>query len=140
MEINLGGLSKATCNPDEFAQLVKLGVFTVSNPGIASQDLAPTTGGMAPAEPQSLAAEAIASSAESSNQIDVNTFFESISSSMGKIAITVLRCGGTIKQSELVEKTGIRGAALRRPNGALNKRIRRAFRKPDSRFLYGSGA
>ena len=117
-----------TCNPDEFAQLVKLGVFTITNyktPENAPQNLAPTTGD--PVEPQSHRTDAVAPNTGSANHIDVNIFFEDISPSMAKIAIVVLRHGGTVRQSDLVAETGISGAALRRPNGALSKWIRRHF-------------
>lgn len=58
--------------------------------------------------------------------IDSDLFFRAISRSMARIMLVFLGHGGRVEQSRLLTETGLTGTALRRPNGALNQRIRDA--------------
>jgi hypothetical protein len=56
--------------------------------------------------------------------IDENLFFHGVSPLMAEVMLAHYKYGGELSQSQLNEETGKSGPALRRPNGALNDRVR----------------
>lgn len=114
---------KITCSATEYAELVRLGVFS-------------ETGFSASPPPQATIAdintiteknleETVVSVGELG--IDENKFFDDMSPLTAKFLLALVHSAGQIDQSELLRRLDLEsGRSLRRPVGSAHKRIREA--------------
>jgi hypothetical protein len=136
MEIMLDGVGKVTCTPDEFVQVMKSGALAnYKTAQTESQHSGAIRLDSAEIGPEAAVVEVTAPIVNNSIQISRQEFFKEISQPMAKIALALLRSEGRIAQRELTAATNVSGAAMRRSNGALNKRIRLSSRNQIPSFF-----
>jgi hypothetical protein len=122
MDVLLRNGDKLTCTPDEYARLVELGVVRQDVPFVTNKNIGIS---------ESNRAEERRIDQEGKPFIDPDQFFTRISKTMARILSSLIEHGGRIAQSTLTQEIdangkSLHGKSLRRPNGALNVRIRQA--------------
>jgi hypothetical protein len=127
MKATLNGIGEVTCTPEELDHLLRLnGIKELlrltggdSSNRPAQSECRAHPGDNGGREPNSLITNSVT--------IDTERFFRKPTRSMGQIMLAYLRHGGAISLRQLLQDTGFRsGGSLRKPNGALNERMRTA--------------
>jgi hypothetical protein len=101
--------------PDEYKRLIELGVLPNPGRSVASNNKHEVDGH-----------KKLKTNQEDDQLIDPDLFFLDLSPLMAKILHSLIQHGGEITQLQLTQEMGKSGQSLRRPNGALNNRIREA--------------
>jgi hypothetical protein len=124
MELDLQGV-RVSCTPEELAQLIALNI--VPNPSAAAGSATFSPRHEAAAAPRSGDdGDTVGATRPNHSNIDRAELLRSTSRNMANVLLAFLHHGGRISQGELTGLTRLSGPSLRRPIGALNKRVRAA--------------
>jgi len=126
MKFSIQGIGEVECTPQELHQLIALGAFSPAANGVEPTLRNGIYLGMSSA-PHEAAVPAPRLGLQQERQLNGDLFFRDVTPLMAAIMVAHMSYNGRIRQSQLLGETGIEsGLSLRRPNGALNRRVRDA--------------
>jgi hypothetical protein len=126
MKFPVPGIGEVECTPEELVRLIALGAFSRRANGVEPLVRNGTYLGGIDAQHEA-PISAPRAGAHQETELNREVFFRDITPFMAAIMLAHMNHDGRIRQSQLLSETGIQsGLSLRRPNGALNRRVRDA--------------